>query len=541
MTAGASEAREKGNSKSASYVELTDDPAPWPDMMNQSVRDYLVKKGPPTIIVEFFPKNDSGSHFSKFHCKRKLPNGEIVERPWLIYSVPSDKIVCYYCKLFDNNAAIALASCGFNNWLNIHTRLAEHENSKKHLQAMLSCCELQQRLSTEKNYAKVVEKLIRQEATRWHQAFRGFEEHIGTPHNVNFLGVIDLLGKFDPVMQDHLRKIQNKEIHDHYLGKGIQNELINIMGHVVLQEIILRIKAAKYFAIILDCTPDISHQEQMSMVIRNVADGVQSNALAGVYEHFIKFIVVQSSTDEHLYNTLLHELETLGLDADNIRGQGYDNGANMKGHTSGEQAQLLQKNSRAFFTPCACHNYNLVLGDMAKTCPDAMTFFGTLQCIYTIFASSTKRSTVFRKHVTGLSLKPFSETRWECRMESVKAVRYQAAEVCNALEEVVENTDDAQAKSDAESLVSQMGDYNFLVSLVFWHSLLFQVNFVSKELQSDTMDVATCLSSFQKLWLKTYSEKGFDEALIDASELAKDLELSLDPRPYVLMQKKEII
>lgn len=67
-------------------------------------------------------------------------------------------------------------------------------------------------------------------------------------------------------------------------------------------------------------------------------------------------------------------------------------------------------------------------------------------------------------------------------MESVKAVRYQAAEVCNALEEFAENTDDAQAKSDAELLVSQMRDDKFLVSLVFWRSLLFQVNFVSKEL-----------------------------------------------------------
>lgn len=543
MPASAFEARKNENSKSASSIELTEDPATWPEMISQGVRDYLVKKGPPKIMVEFFPKNESGSHFSKFHCKRKLPNGEIVDRPWLIYSVSSDKIFCYYCKLFDN-AANALASSGFNNWPNICTRLAEHEKSKKHLEAMLSCCELQQRISTEKSINEVAEKIIRQEERRWHKVFerlvatvqflsernlpfRGPEEHIGSPHNGNFLGVVELLGKFDPVMEDHLQKIQNKQIHDHYLGKRIQNELINIMGQAVLQEIILRIKAAKYFAIILDCTPDISHQEQMSMVIRYVADGVQSNVPAGVYEHFIKFLVVESSTGENLYNTLLHELETLGLDVENIRGQGYDNGANMKGQNSGVQSRLLQKNSRAFFTPCACHNYNLVLGDMAKTCPEAMTFFGTLQRIYTLFASSTKRWIIFRKHVTGLSVKPLSETRWECRMDSVKAVRYHAAEICNALEELAENTDDAQAKSDAESLVSQITKYKFLVSLVFWHTLLFQVNYVSKELQSNSMDVAAGLSSFQKLcnWLKTYREKGFDEALIDANELAKDLEV----------------
>ena len=69
--------------------------------------------------------------------------------------------------------------------------------------------------------------------------------------------------------------------------------------------------------------------------------------------------------------------------------------------------------------------------------------------------------------MAGLSVKPLSETRWNCRMESVKDVLHQAAEVCNALEESVENIDDAQAKSDADSLVSQMRDYKFLVLLIF--------------------------------------------------------------------------
>ena len=75
------------------------------------------------------------------------------------------------------------------------------------------------------------------------------------------------------------------------------------MGETVQQEIIKRIKGAKYFAIILDCTPDISHQEQMSLTFRYVADGVQSNVSVGIYEHFIEFIVVESSTGKNLTDT----------------------------------------------------------------------------------------------------------------------------------------------------------------------------------------------------------------------------------------------
>ena len=147
---------------------------------------------------------------------------------------------------------------------------------------------------------------------------------------------------------------------------------------------------------ILDCSPDFSHEEQMPLVIRYVSDCSNSDVTVGVYEHFIKFLVVKSSTGENLFNVLLHDLESLGLDADNTQGQRYDNCAIMQGKTSGVPAQLLKKKLRAFFTLCACHNFNLVLGDMAKTCPDAMTFFGTLQRIYTILSSSTKRWNVFK-------------------------------------------------------------------------------------------------------------------------------------------------
>ena len=105
----------------------------------------------------------------------------------------------------------------------------------------------------------------------------------------------------------------------------------------------------------------------------------------------------------------------------------------MKGHISGVQARLLQMNSRAFFTPCACHNYNLLLGDIAKTCHQAISFFGIIQRLYVIFSASTYSWIIFKKYVKGLTVKPLSTTRWECRVESVKAIRYQMMDIYDAL------------------------------------------------------------------------------------------------------------
>ncbi|XP_067143392.1 zinc finger MYM-type protein 1-like [Centruroides vittatus] len=373
-------------------LNITDDPTSWLGIITQQIRDYLVKKGPTKIILNEFPQQEDGTHFSKVHLKRKLTNGEIISRHWIIYSESEDRIFCFYCRLFSMGASIALATVRFNNWPNICNRLATNKKLKNHLVAMLKCTELQKRLSAEQTIDNVQQKLLNQEKVCLYNiferlfsvvqflaerniAFRGSIENLGDARNGIFLGILELLGKFDPVMQDHIQRIATKQIHQSYLSKTIQNEIINLIGNKLKNKIIDRIKYGKYFAVILDCTPNISHQEQMSVSIRYVSDGTFPGSNIAIYEQFIKFIHVESSTGENLFFVLKKEIQSLVLDINNIRGQGYDNGSNMKGKVSGVQARLLKENPRAFFTSCVCHIYNLVSGDVAKICPVALTFF----------------------------------------------------------------------------------------------------------------------------------------------------------------------
>ena len=82
-----------------------------------------------------------------------------------------------------------------------------------------------------------------------------------------------------------------------------------------------------------------------------------------------------------------------------------------------------------------------------------------------------------------MSKKPLSNTRGECRINSVKAILYQAGEVFDALVEISEITDEPKVKAEAESLANQLKHYKFLVSLIFWYNVLFKVNYISKEPQ----------------------------------------------------------
>ena len=49
-----------------------------------------------------------------------------------------------------------------------------------------------------------------------------------------------------------------------------------------------------------------------------------------VHERFIEFLSVKSTLGQDLCDVLVNELEKLELNVQNIREQGYDNGANIK-------------------------------------------------------------------------------------------------------------------------------------------------------------------------------------------------------------------
>jgi hypothetical protein len=66
----------------------------------------------------------------------------------------------------------------------------------------------------------------------------------------------------------------------------------------------------------------------MSLIIRYV-DASSSPII--IEESFLGFMDVNDTTGQGLFDVLQDELKNLDLDIDNVRGQGYDNGSNMKG------------------------------------------------------------------------------------------------------------------------------------------------------------------------------------------------------------------
>ncbi|XP_058218543.1 uncharacterized protein LOC131329452 [Rhododendron vialii] len=281
----------------------------------------------------------------------------------------------------------------------------------------------------------------------------------------------------------------------------------------------------------------------MSLVIRCV-DISTSPIEVSVSEFLLEFLKVDDTTGLGLFGVLQEILVSLQLYIGDLRGQGYDNGSNMKGKNKGVQTRVLEVNPGAFYTPYGCHSLNLVLCDMANSCSKTKTFFRVVQRLYVLFASSIPRWAILKnnlKDVKSLPLKSYSQTRWESRIESIKPIRYHPSKLRDALVDLANDTKESIAQSEAKSLVKhKLENFEFLFAMAIWYKL-FVVNTVSKFLQSEDMHIDLAIERLKGLidYFENYKKVGFVEAMVGATEMANEIGIELEFVEKCIIQRKK--
>lgn len=434
-------------------AEFGSDPALWPPT-NPSLREYFAKKQPDQN-VEFLC--DSGRKFgekmrvcTENNFYRRKQNGEVTKRHWLIYSRTANALICYVCKLFSSSND-ALCTTGLIDWHNVNNRLSSHETSILHRQSInqLSCLmkssgridslvvkESESEKAYWRNVLKRVVDVIKFIAQRG-LSFFGENESFGSNQNGNFLGILELLATYDPFLAEHIQSRGNKgQGRVNYLSSSTVDELLHIMSNQVMKQIVAEVKKARYFGIIVDSTPDLTHVDQLCVVIRYVDD------LNEPVERFITFVPIHSHAAENLSETIVKLFNEWEIDLKYCRGQSYDNASNMSGKYTGLQARIKKEYPLAEYVPCAGHSLNLVGINAVESCKAAISYFGFVQALYNFFSGSTHRWDVLTSNVDGLSLKSLSGTRWSANADAVKALRKGYKKISETLKAISENSDE---------------------------------------------------------------------------------------------------
>ncbi|CAH1099485.1 unnamed protein product [Psylliodes chrysocephalus] len=246
-------------------------------------------------------------------------------------------------------------------------------------------------------------------------AFRDSIEKIGEDHRGNYLGAIELLSEYDPFLKYHIRRLANRGKDTvSYLSKDICDEIVGIISNEVLKKIVKQIKVNKYYSVSLDSTPDITHHDQLTIILRFC----DSNVL--LVERFVGFQENVRHGAKELEDTVLNILKSMEIPLKDCRGQSYDNASNMSGKYSELQTRIKARNNLA-------HSLNLVVQNAADCCLESTAFFMMVQEIYTFFTASSYKWNLLSQFIKvseneKLLTNRVNTTRWLSRFDAIEAL-----------------------------------------------------------------------------------------------------------------------
>ena len=119
----------------------------------------------------------------------------------------------------------------------------------------------------------------------------------------------------DKVVADQLQEGPRNAIDT---APAIQNQILDILGRMVRQQVCNGAKEAGVFTVLADETKDVSKKEQISIALRYVDDK------AVIREHFLTFVHAECVSAKSLTEYIVMTLQSHQLDLNSIVSQGYD-------------------------------------------------------------------------------------------------------------------------------------------------------------------------------------------------------------------------
>ncbi|CAG9822154.1 unnamed protein product [Phaedon cochleariae] len=293
-----------------------------------------------------------------------------------------------------------------------------------------------------------------------------------------------------------------------------------------------------------DSTPDLDHIDQLAIVVRYCFQGLP-------YERVLTFIPIERHTSEYLFEQISSFLSQTGIPLENIRGQSYDNAANMSGTYNGVQARFKSINRFADYIPCSAHSLNLVGAEAVKLIPEVVDYFGILQLLYVFFSASPHRwnkvSTIAKLQYL---LKSLSLTRWCAHYEAVRALKFGYDDILKTSKHIyLDETEKTDCRNEAKKLYKKLIKLEYAMLTVIWERVLERFNKVSTKLQNPSLNIqeAYYLMDSSKLLIQDIrgrTESETDQLETNAKELSEDIEKEYEGyyerKRKILLANKEI-
>ncbi|XP_070026207.1 uncharacterized protein [Nicotiana sylvestris] len=455
--------------------------------IRDEVRKHYIQQDPCQPSKHQFPKTLIGVRMRQF-----VPswfNGQFSK--WLEYSVKKDAAFCLCCYLFKNefihgSAGEFYTKNGFRAWnkgleiLRLHVGdvnsvydkcfkkildLSNHHQSiqvvfDKHSEKLKS--EYRMRLEASIDVARLL--------LLYGLPFRGHDESESSTNQGLFLGFLRWHGDKHP---------------------DVGKDIINACAKETLKAIIGDLNG-DYFGILVDESKDISHKEQMALVLHYIDKNGE------VVERFVGLVHVSDTSACSLKEAIYSLLSDHSLSPSQIRGQGYDGASNMRGEISGLKTLIMKDSSSAYYIHCFAHQLQLTLVAMSKKHLDVEDFFFHVTNVLNVIGVSFKRRDLLR-HLQAEKLEQLLEsgeihtgqglnqerelqrpgdTRWGSHFKTLDNFIVIFSSIIRVLEVIEHEGSTSNERNQAKYLLSEIITFKF----VFMLHLMLKVLAMSNEL-----------------------------------------------------------
>ena len=456
------------------------------------------------------------------------------EHTWLTYCETQSKVYCFYCRsaylkqllTFSTKADKAFTVQGFSNWKKAKSRFRSHEKSLTHREACMKIAaiegptiitQINSQLKKEQQHHRnmlLVQLSSLRYLTKQGLAIRGHEEKDG-----NLIQLLECRSEKIPELHDWLTRQK-------YLSHDIVNEMIELLAHHLLRDLLIDIREAEWFSLISDETRDISVKEQLVVTIRWVDTNYK------IHEDLIGLVAVDQTDAGTLSLVLKDSLLRSTLSLSQCRGQCYDGAANMAGHLNGVATRLLEEEPRALFVHCLAHALNLCLQDCGSQCNIVRDALHLTSEISNMIRASPKRLSSFTLLKDELapgshspSLRPLCPTRWTVRNGAIKAVIANYSIIIQELD-IIANEKHNETGSKAAGLIILMEKFASYFGLKLSYLVFSITEQLSSTFQNSHLNAQEAIAATKttQSYLKSLrSDKEFNEFYLSTVKEAKDI------------------
>ncbi|XP_022877495.1 zinc finger MYM-type protein 1-like isoform X2 [Olea europaea var. sylvestris] len=312
------------------------------------------------------------------------------------------------------------------------------------------------------------------------------------------------------------------------ISRDIQNDIASVAAVETLSFIIEDIGDA-LFSILLDKSPDVSQEEQMSIVLRYM------NNTGDVVERFMGIEHVSSATSLSLKASVDKLFSRYGLSISRLRGQVYDVTSDIQGEFNGLKELILKENPRAFYIHCFAYRLEGALVDVAKNHMETGSLFSLASRMVNIVGVLSNRCDLLREKQaaiisnalqnseisSGQSLNQHNivnsphDAHWGSHYGTLTTLITMFSPILDVLEMIIDVESCRDQRFWAKYLLDGMPSFDFAFSLHLMRTILGISNELSKALQRNDEDIVNAISLVKvcKQQLQVMRENGWDSLL----------------------------